>query len=192
MIHKMKLSTNIDAELIRMIRNAVLGKLFISSKWHWEHWRDGKLIDRWVEQNVMVNEGVTYILDAALSGGSQISTFYLALFEDDHTPVVGNTYASPGYTESTAYDEANRPQWQEAGVSSLSLTNSANKASFTMNATKTIYGAALVGGGTDADTKGDTAGGGKLIAASQFTSGSKSVVDDDVLKVTCAVTGADA
>lgn len=128
-------------------------------------------------------------MDSALSGGSPITVWYVTTFEDDYTPLSTNTYASPGYTECTAYDEATRPAWTEAGVASKIITNSASKATFTFNATKTIYGGALVGGGTAASTKGDAAGGGKLICSSQFTTGEKSVVDDDVLKVTVTITG---
>jgi len=59
-----------------------------------------------------------------------------------------------------------------------------------MNATKTIYGAALVGGGTDPTVNTDTAGGGTLYCSAQFGVG-KAVVSTDVLKVTVTITAAD-
>jgi hypothetical protein len=59
-----------------------------------------------------------------------------------------------------------------------------------MNATETIYGAALVGGGSGATTKGDTAGGGKLWCAAQFAS-SKNVDSGDTLEITYTLTSAD-
>ena len=71
-----------------------------------------------------------------------------------------------------------------------SMTNTASKATFTMNATKTIYGAALVGGGTDGNTKGDTAGGGTLYAGAKFSS-SQAVVSSDVLQIVVTLTSAD-
>jgi hypothetical protein len=71
------------------------------------------------------------------------------------------------------------------------MTNSASKATFTISATKTIYGAFLCGGGTGAATKSDTAGGGTLFASSKFAT-AKEVVDDDVLMVVCSITLADA
>lgn len=173
-------------------------KLKLGSIWEWEQWRPvsarsgaWSLVDSWEEHNICTDEGINHVLDAAFSGGTQITAWYVAIFEDDHTPAAGDTYATPGYTESTAYDEATRPQWQEAGVTSKSITNSANKASFTINATKTIYGGALVGGGSAPSTKGDSAGGGKLYCVAQFSSGSKAVVDDDVLKVTITINGSD-
>lgn len=167
-------------------------RALIKSTWDWEcYGKDGTL--KWTDHNhnLVTNEGLNALLDIMFHGSTQITTWYIALFESDSTPAAGNTYASPGVTECTAYDEANRVAFVEAAASSQSITNSANKASFTINASKTIYGAMLVGGGTGADTKGDTAGGGTLYCSSRFTS-SKAVEDDDVLKVTVTLTAADA
>ena len=97
----------------------------------------------------------------------------------------------PVYTPSTAYDEVTRPAYNEAAASGKSITNSANKATFTIDATKTIYGAALVGGGSAATTKGDVAGGGTLFSAGKFAA-SKSVINDDVLNITITITLADS
>lgn len=141
-------------------------------------------------QNLVTNQGLNHLLDVLAHGTTQINPWYVVIFEDNHTPAAGDTYATPGYTESTAYDEANRPEYQEAAASGQSITNSANKATFTINATKTIYGAALVGGGSAASTKGDTAGGGTLLCSVQFSS-SKSVEDDDTLNVTYTLSAAD-
>ncbi len=168
----------------------------LTSRWDWELWRDGKCIEQWSDHNRVTDEGLDHLLEAVFSDGTQITDWYVSIFEDDHTPAAADTYATPGYTESTAYDEATRPAWSEAGVaagdvSGKKVTNSASKASFTMSATKTIYGGSLVGGGTDANTKGNTAGGGVLYCASAFSSGSKGVEDDDVLKVSITVTAMD-
>lgn len=64
-------------------------------------------------------------------------------------------------------------------------------AEFSINATKTLYGGALVGGGTGADTKADTAGGGTLIFSAQFSGGSKSVGSGDTVSVTVTVSSSD-
>lgn len=163
-------------------------KAAIGSIWEWEHYRNGRLFDFYRDTNMMTAEGLTYLLGAGLSGDTQITAWYIALFEDDYTPLDGNTYSTPGFTESTAYDETTRPAWTEAGASAKAITNSASKATFTFNASKTIYGGALVGGGTGATTKDDQAGGGTLLCSSQFSTGSKAVVSTDVLKVTVTVT----
>lgn len=167
-------------------------RAIIRSIWDTECYdKDGQL--KWVDHstNVVTNEGLNALLDIMFHGSTQITTWYIALFESDSTPAAGNTYAVPGVTESEAYDEATRVAFVEAAASSQSITNSANKASFTISATKTIYGAFLVGGGSAASTKSDTAGGGTLYCSSRFSS-AKSCEDDDSLKVTVTLTAADA
>jgi len=148
-----------------------------------EKWRE-------VAHNLVTTEGIAHILNALLHSSTQITTWYVVPFESDHTPAAGNTYATPGYTECVSYDEAARQAYNEAEASGGSVTNSANKATFTISATKTIYGAALVGGGTDADTKGDAAGGGTLLCLARFAS-SRSVADDDTLQITYTFSAAD-
>jgi len=162
----------------------------IGGQWQAECYRNGELI--WTEKihNVWTNEGLDSLLDVYFHASTQLTTWYCLIFESDTTPDSSTTYATPVFTESTAYDEANRPEYVEAASSSRSITNSANKATFTMNATKTIYGAALVAGGTDADTKGDAAGGGTLAVAGKFDT-SRSVLDDDVINLTYTVSAAD-
>ncbi len=163
----------------------------VKSVWEWEHFRKDKLIDAWKDSNIVTNEGLDALLDIMFHADTQLTTWYVLIFETDTTPAAGTTYATPVWTESAAYDEATRPAYVEAAASSQSMTNSANKAVFTMNDTKTIYGAALVSGGTDGNTKSDAAGGGTLYCASKF-SASKPVVSTDVLNVTIILTAADA
>lgn len=162
----------------------------IGSLWEWEHYRGGAMIDKWSDHNLCTDEGLNYLLGVGFSAAAAITAWYVAVFDNNHTPAAANSYATPGFTEATNYT-GDRPQWQEGGVSAKSITNSANKASLTFSSSATIYGAALVGGGTDADTKGDTAGGGTLYNVSQFSSGAKSMASDDVLKVTITLTAQD-
>jgi hypothetical protein len=155
-----------------------------------ECYRDGKLI--WVDetQNIITNEGLNAILNIMLHATTQITTWYCTLVESDTTPAAGMTYAVPVYTESVAYDETTRPEYVEAASTAQSTTNSANKAVFTINATKTMYGASLVGGGSAPSTKGNTAGGGTLLCYAKF-SASRAVIDDDVINLTYTITSAD-
>lgn len=148
-----------------------------------EHYRKGKLIDAWEDHNLVVNEGLNHILDVQFHAATQITTWYLAPFEGNYTPVATVTAATitAASTECTAYDESTRVEYNEAAPASQSITNSANKATFTFNATKTIYGMFLV----SASAKSATSG--KLFAAARFGS-SKSVVDDDQLLVTYTFT----
>jgi hypothetical protein len=186
-----KIKDRIDALLMRMAASIMRFKIVATYEWECYD-KFGNLKWRDCNHNICTDEGLNRLLDVMFHGTTQIATWYIGLFESDTTPAAGTTYATPVFTESTAYDEATRPAFNEAAASSKVTTNSANKAVFTMNDTKTIYGAFLCGGGTDPNTKGDTAGGGVIFNAAQFASGSKSVVDDDVLNVTVTLTAADA
>lgn len=186
------------AEVIRNPMNRY--NFLVYSIWEVEHLRrkqHGSLYE-WglvtpvdISGNICTDEGINRLLDVMFHASTQITTWYVLIFESNTTPAAGTTYATPVFTESTAYDEATRPEYVEAAASAKSLTNSANKASFTINATKTIYGGALVGGGTDASTKANTDGGGTMFCASLFGA-SKSVIDDDIIRITITINGADA
>jgi len=141
-----KCSDIVEAQLIS--NPSILFKAKIGSIWDWEHWRDGKLIDQWREGNICTAEGLNALLNIMFHAATQLTTWYVLIFETDTTPADGTTYATPVWTESTAYDEATRPEYVEAAASAKNITNSASKAVFTISATKTIYGAALVGGQT--------------------------------------------
>ena len=163
-------------------------KITVGSVWTWEHWHRGVLLRRWSEHNLCTTEGRNHILDAVFAADTQITAWYVAPFEDNHTPAAGDTYAVPGFTECTAYDEVTRVQWQQGGAAAGVITNTLIKASLTFNAVKDIYGAALVGGGTAASTKDDQAGGGILFCESQFSGGAEAVMSGSVLKVTVEIT----
>jgi hypothetical protein len=138
-------------------------------------------------ENLVVDEGLNHALDVLFHGVSAFATWYIALFEDNHTVVAGDDYAAPGFTETTAYDEGARQEYEEAAAGSESITNSANRAVFTMNATKTIYGASLMSFATKDD---QAQGGAVMFCAAQFTN-PKAVNDDDTLEVTYTIGSAD-
>lgn len=187
-----------------LVRKATRGrenshqKIKLGAIFNIEHWRGNSLLREFQEENLCPDEFINYVLDVALSDATQYTDWYVLIFNDNHTPAAGDTYATPGFTESTDYDETTRPAWVEAGVSSKVITNSASKATFTMAGTDTsIYGAAIVGGvhatDGDIDTKGNTAASpGVLGPEAQFTGGAVTgIVDDDVLKVYVTITGSD-
>ena len=162
--------------------NLVFGGVF-----HGQHVRDGKVIDEWEQPNLVTNEGLNSILSIMFNGGTQIGTWYIGLFEGNYTPVATVTAATitSASTECTAYDESTRVAYVEAAPSSQSITNSANRAQFTFNATKTIYGAFLVSASAKSATSGT------LFSAARFAS-SKSVVATDQLLMTYTFTAASA
>lgn len=185
-MQKMGLKVEVSANVERNI--SAVEKALISSNWEWEHWRRGVKIDEWQDTNICVDEGLDHVLGVAFSQVTQITQWFVLLYNTDTTPAAGMTYASPLFTESTHYSEGNRPQWQEGGVSSKVITNSANKASFTMTTSEAIYGAALVSD----NTKGDKAASGAVLYnVADFSGGSKTVASSDILKVTIQLTISD-
>lgn len=119
-----------------------------------------------IEPNLIVTEGLNYIVGSAMDGATPIVTFYVALFGGNVTPV--NTWTGANWvanaTEFTNYDEANRQTWANDAVAAGSIGNATTPAVFTIaTGGGTVRGAALV----ENATKSSTAG--KLIAASRFS-----------------------
>jgi hypothetical protein len=190
MIQKANMQDIIACEAER--KRGLFENLGVRTRWEWEFFRrlkSGKLrkFGEDFTPNVCTTEGINFMLDVMFHGTAAVATWYIALFENDYTPLITNTYAVPGYTECEAYDEATRVAYNEAGASSKVTTNSANKAVFTFNGTKTIYGGSLVSN----STKGDAAAEGAVLFCSSKLSSSQSVIATDVLRVTIAITGAD-
>ena len=164
-----------------------LEKLNIGGTWKLECFRNGNKL--WEEgfHNTWTAEGLNHLLNVYFHDTTPVATWYCLIFESDTTPGDGTTYATPVFTECTAYTETARPVYNESAASGKKVTNVDNKAVFTMNASKTIYGAALV----SVSTKGDTIGGGILPVADRFRS-SRAVVSGDVLNLTYEVSCQDA
>lgn len=143
---------------------------------------------KWAERNLknlITNVGLDYLLDAGLSGGTPITTWYIGL-KNTGSPAAGDTSAShAGWTENQNYDEAARVTWSEGGVSSQSITNSGSVATFTINTNaQTIAGIFLI----SVNTKGGATG--TLFSVVDFSS-AKSADDNDTLEVTYTVSAAD-
>lgn len=145
--------------------------------------KDGKL--KWEDtiENTVVNVGLDDILDKYYKGTSYTAAHYVGLTDGTPTFAAGDTMAShSGWAEVTAYSEASRPQFQPGTVSGQSVDNSANKASYSINASATIGGAFL----TTDNTKGGTAG--TLVGGGAFSGGDKSLSSGDTLEVTVTAT----
>lgn len=114
--------------------------------------------------NLLVDQGLDAILIAALGGGAQISTWYIAIFSAAVTPLATWTAANfaASATEITNYDEATREVWTPEPVSGGVISSYAAKATFTATTGFTARGAALISN----STKGGTVG--TLAAASRF------------------------
>lgn len=155
----------------------------VAGKYSGQIIRDGKVIEEFEDPNIVVNEGLNSILGVYLYASTQLTAWYLGVFEGNYTPVSTVTAATitSASTESTAYTSSTRPAYSPAAPSSQSITNSASRASFVFNATKTIYGAFLV----SASAKSATTG--VLFSAARFSS-AKNVESGDELLLTYTFT----
>ena len=121
-------------------------------------------------ENLVVNEGISHILNVALGGKAKTSKYYLALFS-------GNTAPAPTWTAANfasvaseivsgteGYSNATRPEWTPAETNGNSIDNMAAAAQLTIatSGTLTVTGAALLTN----STKGGTTG--VLISASKY------------------------
>jgi hypothetical protein len=98
--------------------------------------------------------------------------------------VAGDTMASHGaWTEVTGYSEAVRQILTLGTVSAGSVSNTASKATFSINATVTIAGAFVVSDGTKSGTTGT------LYSAGDF-SASRGLASGDSIQVTVTLTAA--
>lgn len=153
--------------------------IVVKGVYHGKIIRDGKIIDEFESPNLVVTEGLNHLLSIELAAGTQITTWSLGIFEGNYTPVATVTAATitAASTECTAYTQSTRQTWTPGAVSAGAVSNSASPATFTFNATKTIYGAFLVSNSTKSATSGT------LFSASAFSS-SKAVSSGDQLLLT--------
>ncbi len=148
--------------------------------------------DEIVTPNMIVNEGLDYILDVALSAGTYLGPFYISVFKANVSPTSSWTAANYVATATEAVHTTdvtpatNRPEWTEAGVSSQVIDNYASKAAITVvPATLDLWGAALLTSQPWASTSG------KLIAATNFGT-ARSLLQNDVFNIGYRFTASDA
>lgn len=145
---------------------------------------------KWVEEfdNLVVTAGLNDSLDKHFKGSTYTAAWYVGITAATPSFAAGDTMSSHGgWTEVTAYDEANRPTLTLGTVSAGSVNNSASKARFTVSSNGTAIGGAFV---TTNNTKGGTTG--ILYGGGAFTAGNKTLDDNDTLDVTVTLTAAAA
>ena len=149
--------------------------------------RAGKVIEEFEDDNLVVNQGLNSILNVQFNGASQLTSWYLGIYQANYTPVATDTAATiaGNATESSGYTSATRPVWTPVASTAQSITNSASQATFTFNTGLTIYGAFLV----SSNTIGGVAG--TLFGAALFGT-PKAVVNTDQLLLTYTFNAASA
>lgn len=144
------------------------------------HAADGSL--RWREEfhNLVTTAGLNALITAGFKTIPGSVAWYVGL-KGTGTAVAGDTMSShAGWTEVTAYSEANRQTWTPGSVSGGSVDNSASKAVFSINGTVTVAGCFL---GSDNTKSGTT---GTLYGAGDFAA-SRSMISGDTLTVQVTV-----
>lgn len=167
---------------------------FVTGAMRVREWRGGRLVGTAIEPNLIVNEGLNHLLNAALppqGGYTPITAWYVALFRGNYTPdgnLTAATFASTA-NEFTDYTSAQRVPLVIASAAVAQVTgNSGNEAIFTLNAggPYNIYGGAIL----SASAKGATTG--KLLAAVRFSNPRLNMAGNDKLGIEYVLTAADA
>jgi hypothetical protein len=137
---------------------------------------------KWTDhiENLVTTVGKNFALDTVLAGSGYTAAWSMGLVDGGSAPTynAADTMAShAGWTESTAYSQANRPTPAFSAAAAGSKATSAAVA-FSINATATIAGCFL----NSNNTKGGTTG--TLYSVGSFSGGNRAVVNGDTLNVT--------
>lgn len=127
---------------------------------------DGRVLVGETVRNIIPQVGIDHIAGMIRGQTATISNWYVGVFQGNFTPTSATTSADlqASAQESQAYDEATRPLWQNAYDDVGVIDNVANRAVFTFNAARTLYGAFLV----SSSAKGGATG--LLLSIARFSS----------------------
>lgn len=147
---------------------------------------------KWEEviKNLVTTEGLNYIMNAAFTGGSQISSWYVGLKDTGAAQAsdAASNIGAQNWTEYTEYSQATRPALTLGSVSSGSVDNSGNVAVFTITSpAPDVYGVFVV----DNNVIGAQSPATVLYGVGDFAS-AKVVDPNDTLNVTVTLSAASA
>jgi len=155
---------------------------------------------KWTEEihNLVPTAGLNDVLTKYLKGSSYTATWYVGLIDNSGfgalaatdtaakiTAAAPNAPTTNDWAELSEYDESVRQTLTLGTAASGSIDNTASKAVFTINATKTVYGGFIISDSTKDGTSG------VLFGEAAF-SAARAVVDNDTITVTVTVTAASA
>ena len=148
---------------------------------------DGKLKWEDTAKNLVVNAGLQHILDILfVSATAQVDPWSVFLTDGTPTVAAGDTSASHvGWVEVIAYSETVRQTYVDVRTGQT-VSNTASKATFSINAASTTIGGA---GLASTSTKGSTTD--DILCAAAFTGGDKIADSGDTLEVTYEFSAAD-
>ena len=156
------------------------------------HYRDGELLDVAVDPNLLVDEGLNYILNSALGGATQVPAYYIGPFSGNVSPAAGWTGANfaANATEFTAYTNSTRLPWTTVPSTAKAIGNSAAiaaaTATFSAGGPYNLFGIGLL----QASAKSATTG--VLIGAVRFASPRLNMAAGDKLAFEYVLSAADA
>lgn len=168
MKHRSEIAKFIDRGDFQQTDEGLLIHGAIMAKGKYYHTVNGA--DLKVTSNLVVAEGILYVLNAALGGAAQTSNWFLAPYSGNATPASNWTAANfaTNATEITSatqgYSEANRQPWVSSAAADGKIGNLSSYAQFSIVASSplNIYGAGLL----SSQTKGGTSG--TLVSATRF------------------------
>lgn len=149
----------------------------------------GPTSDIALDPNLVVNQGLDYLLNTAFNGTSQVTQWYIGLFSGNVTPAATWTGANvtANSTEFTSYTPAARQPWNVDPTTSQSVGNVGDEAMFTFTGSgHTVRGAFL------AQASAQSATTGILMAATRFAADRTGLGAPDRLGVEYVVTASDA
>ena len=143
--------------------------------------------EEWVDDhNIIPDQGLNHVLSVVLASGSQLNTWYMALYSNAYTPTAALTAALfPGTageitSGSEGYSQANRVTWTPDAVdlANSEIINDAVPAAFTIVTASSlaVNGAALL----SINTKGSDQG--TIISAGRFPA-QRNLSDTDTFNV---------
>lgn len=143
----------------------------------------GELLWREDIHNLVTTAGLNDSLDKHFKAAGYTAAWYVGLTGNSPTFAAADTMAShAGWSEVTAYDEANRQTLTLGTVAAGSVDNSASKAVFTISTNSTAVGGAFI---VSVSTKGGTTG--VLYGGAAF-SADRTLNDNDTLTITATLT----
>lgn len=149
-----------------------------------EHWRDGCLLDAWADKNLIPTESLNSMLGIHMHADAQLVAWYMGLGSGNYTADPTDTAANivARVTEVVAY-AGNRPAVTFAAAAAGAITNSAAKATFTVNAPiATVTNAFIVSTATGS--------GGTILSSIKLATAKTGFVSGDQIVVTYTMTAA--
>jgi hypothetical protein len=127
-------------------------QLPLDGTFYMEHWRSGKLINKFSFHNGITSQGKNYLLNCGFVSGAQILTasWCMSLIDNNNAPsgtpilAASDTMGgSRGWVEFTGYTQTSRPKWNPATSTAQLLTNP-TLCQFDIGTTGVVFGGFIV------------------------------------------------